>query len=56
MTANGTRLAWYLQLDIRGFFVMLDRHILYERLAAHEPGLTIQWLIRVILFCDPTPN
>ncbi len=36
VTANGTRRAWYLQLDVRGFFVMLDRHILCERLLNHE--------------------
>ena len=54
VTANGTRRAWYLQLDIRGYFVTLDRQILYERLNAHESDPAAQWLIRVILFTDPT--
>jgi RNA-directed DNA polymerase len=54
VTANNTRPAWYLQLDIKGFFVMLDRRILYERLIANESDPIIQWLIRVILFRDPT--
>jgi RNA-directed DNA polymerase len=56
VSANGTRPAWYLQLDVKGFFVMLDRRILYKRLIAHEPDPIIQWLIRVILFRDPTAN
>ena len=28
VTANGSRPAWYLQLDVRGYFVTLDRNIL----------------------------
>ena len=56
VTANDTRPEWYLQLDIKGFFVMLDRRILYERLIAKEPDPVIQWLIRVILFRDPTTD
>lgn len=29
VTANGTRRAWYLQLDVRGYFITLDRNILF---------------------------
>ncbi len=53
-TANGTREAFYLQLDVRGFFVTLDRNILYEMLAAREPDPVVRWLIGVILFDEPT--
>ncbi len=56
VTANGTRQAYYLQLDIRGFFIALNRRILYERLAAHESDQTVLWLIRLILFNDPARN
>jgi retron-type reverse transcriptase len=56
VTANGTRRAWYLQLDVRGYFVTLDRNILYERLTAHEPDPIVLWLIRVILFHESTCN
>ena len=55
-TANGTRRAWYLQLDIRGFFIGIDRNILYERLAAKETDPVVLWLIRTLVFHEPTEN
>ncbi len=54
VTANGTRRAWYLQLDVRGFFITLNRQILFKRLAKHESDPTILWLIQVILFQELT--
>jgi len=33
VTANGSRRAWYLQLDVRGFFITINRKILFKRLA-----------------------
>lgn len=56
VTANGTRQAYYLQLDIRGFFITLNRRILYERLAAHESDPAVLGLIQVILFNEPALN
>jgi len=56
VTANGTRRAYYLQLDIRGFFITLNRRILYERLAAHESDPAVLRLIQVILFNEPALN
>jgi len=56
VTANATRQAWYLQLDIRGYFVTLDRNILYKRLATHEFDPAVLWLIRMILFNEATMN
>lgn len=53
-TANGTRRAWYLQLDIRGFFNSIDRDILYARLAAKEDDPAVLWLIRTLVCYDPT--
>lgn len=35
-SANGTRPAFYLQLDVEGFFVAIDRARLYERLINNE--------------------
>ena len=54
VTANGTRRAWYLQLDVHGFFISLDRTVLYQRLAAHEDDPAVDWLLRRVLFHDPT--
>ncbi len=56
VTANGTRRAWYLQLDVRGFFIAINRNILYERLAAKETDPTVLWLTRTLLFYEPTEN
>ncbi len=56
VTCNGTRRAWYLQLDVRSFFIMINRRILFERLAAQESDSTVLWLIQVILFNEPTQN
>jgi hypothetical protein len=56
VTANGTRRAWYLQLDVRGFFVTLDRRILWDRFAAVEGDPAILWLLRMFLFHEPTAN
>jgi plasmid stabilization system protein ParE len=53
VTANGTRQAFYLQLDIHGFFMNIDRRILFERLARHERHPLVQDLIRRIVFHDP---
>ena len=50
VTCNGSRRAWYLQLDIRGFFIALNRQILYRRLAVHEHHPAVRWLTRQILF------
>ena len=54
VTANGTRRAWYLQRDVRGFFIILDRHILFQQLAAQERDPAVHWLLRVILCQDLT--
>ena len=53
-TANDSRQAWYLQLDIRGYFVSINRTILYQRLAAKEKDPVVLWLIQAILFKSPT--
>lgn len=55
-TANGTRRAWYLQLDVRGFFNSISRHVLFERLAAKESDPAILWLIRTLVFYDPVAD
>ena len=53
VTANGSRPAWYLQLDIRGFFLAIDRTILFQRLKSMETDPTILWLLRLFVFYDP---
>lgn len=55
-TNNKTQTAWYLQLDVRGFFVAIDKSVLYQQLAAKENDPTVLWLIRQMLLTDPTDN
>jgi hypothetical protein len=52
-TANDTRPAWYLQLDIRGFFMAIDRRRLYQRLVRHCGDPVVQDLIGRLVFHDP---
>ena len=52
-TANGTHLAWYLQLDVRGFFISLNRKILFDRLSARERDPAVLWLIGLLVFHEP---
>ena len=53
VTCNATRTAWYLQLDIRGFFMSIDRHILLERLISKERDPVLVALIRTLVLHDP---
>lgn len=53
LTCNGTRQAWFLQLDIKGYFIAIDRRILFDRLTAHEKDPDILWLVRTLLFYEP---
>lgn len=56
VTANGTRQAWYLQLDVRGYFIALNRAILFERLLRKETDPVVIGLARTLIFHDPTRN
>jgi len=53
VTANSTRVAWYLQLDVRGFFTTLDKHVLWEQIAGKERDPAVLWLARALIFHDP---
>jgi RNA-directed DNA polymerase len=55
-TANNTRRAWYLQLDVRGYFITLSRDILFERIAAKERDAAVLWLARLLIFHEPTAD
>jgi retron-type reverse transcriptase len=53
-TANGSRPASFLKMDIHNFFMTIDRRKLFDMLAArcHDPDLL--WLLHIIVFHDPT--
>lgn len=56
VTANGTRPAWYLQLDIRNFFMSIDKDRLFVMLAKKMTDPDAVWLSRVLVFHDCTSN
>jgi hypothetical protein len=55
-TANGTRPAWYLQLDIRNYFMSIDKAILLDLLAARLKDDTALWLTRLLVNHDCTSD
>ena len=56
VTTNGTQRAWYLQLDVRGYFITLDRNILFERISSKERDPAVLWLAQMLIFHEPTEN
>ncbi len=53
-TYNSVRRAWYLKLDIRNFFMSIDREVLFNMLTSKCPQGYLQELLRVIVFHDST--
>lgn len=54
VTANGTRPAWYLQLDIRNYFMSIDKQILLGLLSAKLKDDKALWLTRLLVSHDCT--
>ena len=55
-SANGTRRAWYLQLDVRNYFMSIDRHLLFAMLAARLDDAVALRLTRTLVFHDVTAH
>jgi len=53
-TKNNTRKAYYLQLDIKGYFVTLNKSILCRQLLTREQDPAVKWLVNTVLNSDPT--
>ena len=64
VTENHKRKAWFMQLDISGFFMSIDHKILYsilEKLISEQNKSQqwkedVLWLSRVLIFHKPTEN
>ncbi|MDI6757803.1 MAG: reverse transcriptase domain-containing protein, partial [Endomicrobiia bacterium] len=56
VTSNGMRKAYYMQLDIRSFFVNIDKDILYDIVRRKTDNPDILWLLGVVLYNDCTQN
>ena len=55
-TANGSRPAFYLQLDIRNYFMSIDRDILFGMLSTKLTDETALWLTRMLVYHDVTKH
>jgi RNA-directed DNA polymerase len=53
-TRNRTQPAWYAQLDIRNFFMSIDKHRLFALLRSRCDQEELLWLTATLLFHDPT--
>jgi hypothetical protein len=51
---NGQRRAWYLQLDIRNYFMRIDKAILWRLLEPHIADEDARWLTELLVFHDCT--
>ena len=56
VTANGRRRAYYLKLDIRNFFMTIDRLILYNLLLKKCSNPDLRWLLHTVIFHEPTKD
>lgn len=54
VTANGQRRAWYLQLDVRNYFMSIDKAILWHLLEPHIADPDARWLTELLVFHDCT--
>jgi retron-type reverse transcriptase len=57
VTANGKRTAYFLKMDVKNFFMTINRLLLFEMLAKHCPHRDeLLWLVRAVVFHDPTKD
>jgi len=56
ITKNGSRRAYYMQLDIRSFFVNIDKGILFNLITKRVKNEDILWLARTVIFHDCTKD
>lgn len=56
VSANGTRRAWFLQLDIAAFFPSIDRHLLLEMVLSKLTDPAWRRLAEILILHDPSTN
>lgn len=56
ITRNGKKHAYYLKMDIRNFFMSINKAILYRMLCKKCQDEDLTWLLQVIIFHDPTTD
>jgi hypothetical protein len=53
---NRSRPAFFLHLDVRSFFVSIDKQILYDIVCRREEKPEIIWLMGVVIFNNPAED
>ena len=56
VTANGSRRAWYLQLDIENYFMSINKEILFSLVRKKCSSQKALWLAELLIFHDCTNN
>ncbi len=56
VTCNCTRPAYYLQLDIKNFFMSINKQILYALIRSRCQQEEMLWLASILIFHDPTED
>jgi len=56
VSRNGTRRAYFMHLDIRGFFLHINKEVLYGIVAKRIRDEKILWLARTVIFHDCTTD
>jgi hypothetical protein len=56
VSQNFSRPAYYLQVDISAFFMSLKKNVLFDLINYHLKNPELLWLIKQIIFHDPTKN
>ncbi|MEA2083533.1 MAG: reverse transcriptase domain-containing protein [Thermodesulfobacteriota bacterium] len=54
VSANGSRKAWYLQLDIKNYFMTMDKEIFFSLIRPKCPNEEMLWLCQLLIFHDCT--
>lgn len=56
VSRNETRTAYFIHLDIRGFFLHINKEVLYQIIAKRIRDEKLLWLARTVIFHDCTKN
>lgn len=56
VTRNGSRKAYFLKLDIKNFFMSIDKDILYTIIAGKVQDEKVLWLTKVLIYHDCTKD
>ena len=56
ITKSGKITAYYLKIDIQNFFMSINKLILYQLLHKKCKNEDLRWLLKVVLFHDPTAD